>query len=321
MQPKSHDTKHKTTIGGQALIEGVMMRGPKKSAMAVRTPDGTIVREDVKFNSLTKKVKFLKWPFFRGIIMFGESLVLGYRTLMRSATLAGEEEITEPGKTEQWIAKKTKINVLSIMLFLSALIGIGLSVALFMFLPAFTSSLIERHLWPAMGETGWAKTLVEGLIRITIFVCYLGLVSMMKDIRRVFEYHGAEHQTIYCYEEGMDLTVENVKKFSSYHPRCGTSFLFIVMIVSIFVFMLIPPGVHMLVRIGYQLCLLPFVAGTTYEINRAVGRHCNWFTRMISAPGMALQRFTTRTPDDAQIEVAIAALEEVLDFDSGEDKW
>jgi uncharacterized protein YqhQ len=312
--------KHLTSIGGQAVMEGVMMRGVNKTAVAVRNTDGEIVVEELKFTNIKSKYPVLKLPIIRGAIGFVESMILGYKSLTRSAELAGLDlEDEEPSKFEKWLSKTTGKNILDIVMYVAIVLGMGFAVLLFTILPAVTTSFTDKLLGGALGGF---KTLVEGVIRLTIFLIYLSSVAMVKDIKRIFEYHGAEHKTIHTYENGEELTVENVKKCSTKHPRCGTSFLLIVMVISILVFSLpIVPWNNILLRIVIKLSLLPIVAGISYEIIKFAGRYDNILTRIISYPGILLQNITTKEPDDSQIEVAIASLNAVLTDNKEEDKW
>ncbi len=318
----------KTMIGGQALIEGIMMLGPDKSAVVVRTKDGLQEKiEDRPKPSLGFSVK--KLPFIRGLFNFWTSMKIGVGAMMYSADFMLEEETeaTEenPSKLDKWLEEKLSTGAFTT---LAVVLGICMSVGLFIILPSFIGSLIQ----------GWipnklVHNLVEGLIRVVILVGYMFLMSLMKDMRRVFAYHGAEHKSIRCYEARLPLTVENVRKQTRLHPRCGTSFLFVVVFLSILVFsvasILLAPvtptfdsGIlNALVRVAMKLLLLPLVVGIAYEINRIVGRYDNWFTRAISAPGMWLQYITTREPDDSMIEVGIAALSAVIPEEEGSDLW
>lgn len=312
---------HRTSIGGQAVLEGVMMRGVNKTALAVRdTIEGGIFTEEVKFFNVKAKYPILKLPIIRGAVGFIESLVLGYKTLYRSAELAGLElEEGEPTKFEKWITNISGAKIADVIMFIALVFGIGFSLLMFTILPAVITKTLDMFL---KGALGGFKTLIEGVIRLTIFLLVLTLTAKNKDIHRVFEYHGAEHKTIHCYEADEELTVENVKKFKRMHPRCGTSFLLIVMIVSIFVFsMPIVPWNNILLRIVIKISLLPLVAGLSYEIIKLAGKYDNIITRIISAPGMWLQRITTKEPDGSQIEVAIAALKGVLTDKKEDDKW
>ncbi|MDL2218758.1 DUF1385 domain-containing protein [Ruminococcaceae bacterium OttesenSCG-928-O06] len=298
----------KTSVGGQAVLEGIMMRGPAKWCLAVRTPDGKVVAETHD----TVMRPWAKWPFIRGVFNFVDSLVMGYKTLMRSAELAmGEEyEEEEPGKFDAWVEKKFGDAGTKVVMALASVLGIVLALGLFMFLPTGAVSLVDNFV-----PLGAAKPVLEGVVKILIFVLYLVLVRRMKDIHRVFSYHGAEHKTIYCYEAGDELTVENIRTHSRFHPRCGTSFIFIVLIISIFLNSALPwpaGAGGALLRMVLKLAMLPVVMAVSYEVLRLAGRYDNWFTRILSAPGMWIQRLTTNEPEDDMIEVAIAAVSPVL---------
>lgn len=303
---------HRTMIGGQAVIEGVMMRGPEKTGLAVRTPDGTIDTEQWETNSAKNRHPFLKIPIIRGVVNFVEMLILGYKTLMQSAQIAGlEDDDDNSGKDGEKDGGKTKAVASS----LASVLGIVIAILLFVVIPTFIVGKTDRLVhWGA-----W-KTIVEGVIKIAIFVAYLAVVSSMKDIRRVFEYHGAEHKTIYCYEHGEELTPENARKYTRFHPRCGTSFLLIVLIVSIIVFSVVT-WKSILLRIILKLLLLPLVVGVSYEIIKFAGRHDNSVMRFLLAPGLWLQRLTTREPDLSQLEVAISSLKLVIPDNPDEDRW
>ena len=314
-QPVSQE-KFKTLIGGQALIEGIMMQGPDKRSIVVRGPEGIVT----KVEPLKKKTGILKWPLIRGVVSFGSSMVSGVKALMYSAEFFPEEEDAQPSKFDQWLEKKLGSEkmekaVISFSVFLGALF----SIALFILLPTLLSGLFDRWIHNAV-----IRSLIEGLIRIAIFMGYMILVSRMKDMRRVFSYHGAEHKTIRCYEAQLPLTVENVRPQTRLHPRCGTSFLFVVVAISILLFALVSavlPMSGMLVRLLVRLALLPVVVAISYECNRFVGRHDNRLTRILSAPGMWFQHFTTNEPDDSMIEVAIEALKLVIPEEAGADRW
>ncbi|MBE6903606.1 MAG: DUF1385 domain-containing protein [Ruminococcaceae bacterium] len=311
----------KTSIGGQAVMEGVMMRGPEKTVMVVRTPDGEIVTEEIKITPASKKNKFFKLPFIRGVVSFIESMIIGYKTISRSAELSGLDDLEEeePSKFEQWLTKITGGKLFNVIMYVSVVLGVLFSVLLFTILPTLITAGINAILPFALNN--YIKTIIESILRISIFITYLALVSHMKDIRRVFEYHGAEHKTIFTYEKGLDLTVENVRDNLRFHPRCGTSFLFLVMIVGIIVYSLpIIPWSNILLRIPTKLCFLPVIAGISYELIRLAGKYDNIFTRIISAPGLWLQRLTTKEPDDSQIEVAITSLRAVIPENQEEDK-
>ena len=322
--------KFKTMIGGQALIEGIMMRGPKKDAIVIRGKEGlTLELSDRKLNP---EGSFKSLPFFRGMFNFFDSQVTGVKALMRSADLAPEECNEEPSRFDQWLEKKLgNEKFQQAVIWIAVALGLGMSIGLFFLLPMLVSSFFDRWI-PNM----LVLNLFEGIVRMVIFMGYMILVSRMAEMRRVFSYHGAEHKTIRCYEAGLPLTVENVRRMTRLHPRCGTSFLLVVMVISIIVFSiassalvaLIPAlaaiqgtFIYRLLMIVFKLLLLPVVVGITYEINRWAGRHDNAFTRIISAPGMWMQNFTTNEPDDSMIEVAIMAVEAVLPEEEGTDRW
>ncbi len=307
--------KKMTTIGGQALIEGIMMRGPKEVATAIRKPNNEILVEKKSLNTLGMKNKFFRLPFIRGVVGLIESMVLGTKTLMYSAEFYDEEEYEET-KFEKYINDKFGERAADIGIFFSILLSFVLAIFLFMLVPTFLTSLFKSKI-----ENIMLLNLVEGLIRIGIFLIYLVSVSRLDDIHRVFQYHGAEHKTIHCYENQEELTVENVKKYPILHPRCGTSFLFTVMIVSIIVLSFFgwpSPLKRLLIR----LLMLPVIIGISYEFNRIVGKSNSKLAYILSYPGLGLQKMaTTKEPDSEQIEVAIAALKEVIVEDEEADRW
>ncbi len=309
--------RRRTSIGGQALMEGIMMRGPVKNAMAVRRPNGEIYFEENR-NETKKRARFTRLPVVRGVFNFVESMVIGYKSLMRSADIAMEEEAQKEGTKEP---SKGAMGALTVI---ATVLGVVLAVLLFMWLPSFLYTLIARFTPDAWGfeSNRYLRSLFEGLLKIAVLVAYMALVSLMKDIRRTFMYHGAEHKTIFCYEQGLPLTLENVRKQRRFHPRCGTSFLILMLLVSIGVGILIPvelPFVsgfwYTVVRAAIKLALLPLVMGIGYELLKLAGRHDNLFTRIISAPGMWLQRITVREPTDDMIECAVKAFIAVLPED------
>lgn len=322
--------KFKTMIGGQALIEGIMMRGPEKDAIVVRTSKGLQI--DVNPRKINPPKSFKALPFIRGIFNFFDSQVVGVKALLRSADLAPEEMQEEPSKLDIWLEKKLGNETFQkFVLGFAVVMGIGLSVFLFFLLPMVISGFLDGWITSMLG-----LNLVEGVIRMALFLSYMFLVSRMGEMKRVFAYHGAEHKTIRCYEAGLPLTVENVRKQTRLHPRCGTSFLLVVMVISILLFSIassalvaVVPAMEALrgsvlyrvIMIVFKLMLLPFVVGITYEINRWAGKHDNRFTRIITAPGMWLQNFTTNEPDDSMIEVGIAAVNAVLPEKEGSDLW
>ena len=317
MSKNCGNTCKKTSIGGQALIEGVMMRGVGKAAMAVRMPDGTIDVEIEKTKLTKDKSVVFRMPFVRGIFNFVDNMIFGYKYLMKSAEKSGMDLEESESKFDKWLEKHFGDKLMKVVSGISMVLGLVLAVGLFILAPMGIVWLIEKVV-----PLGGFKTLVEGIIKIAVFVGYLALVSQTKDIQRVFQYHGAEHKSIACYEAGEELTVENVMKHKRFHPRCGTSFLLIVLIVSILVYSLIQfSWGNLLLRAGLKILLLPVIVGISYEIIKLAGRYDNFFTRILSAPGMWIQRFTTREPDESQIEVAIASLKPVLPEENENDNW
>ena len=328
----ANQEKFKTMIGGQALVEGIMMRGPKLDAIVVRTADG--INVETKPRKIRKKGSLATWPLIRGAVSFFDAQVTGVKALMRSADLSPEESEEQGSKFDQWLEKKLgEKKFQSFLIGTAVAFGLGMSILLFFLLPGLIVSLFDHHI-----DSMLLKNLIEGVIRIIIFLGYMIAVSQMKEMRRVFAYHGAEHKTIRCYEAGLPLTVENVRIQSRKHPRCGTSFLFVVMILSILVFSaasslllwIVPelaqleeaiPVAYKAIMLAFKLLLIPVVVAVAYEINRLVGRYDNWFTRILTAPGMLFQNFTTNEPDDSMIEVGIASLEAVIPEEEGTDRW
>ena len=306
--------KKKTSIGGQALIEGIMMRGPFVTSMATRMPDGSIDVETWPTNKGNKVHWTRKVPFLRGIFNMVDSLVVGYGCLMKSAEKAGVEE-EEPSKFDRWLEQKLGDNMMKVLGGFAVVLGVALAAVLFIFIPTGLSSLLR----PVVG-TGIVLSLIEGLIKVFILVGYMALCSRMKEIRRVFEYHGAEHKSIACYEAMEPLTVENIRPQCRFHPRCGTSFLFLVILISIIIGSFIS-WKNALLRAAIKLLLIPVVVGIAYELIKLAGRCDNILTRVISAPGLWLQRITTCEPDDGQIECAVAALKAVIPEDENADRW
>ena len=336
--------KFKSKIGGQALIEGIMMLGPNTGAMACRLPDGTVDLETWEENNGKNAPWYKKVPLVRGCTSFVTSLVKGYKYMMKSAEKQmpddeeddkdkkkKSEEAEKPAETSGIKAEsadaapaegaapkkseKKEDSVYDIVMYIGILIGIVMAFGLFVFLPKWIVGLI-----PAVKEHRFLRSLLEGIVKIAIFVLYMYIISLMKDIKRQFMYHGAEHKTIACHEAELPLTVENVRKQTRFHKRCGTSFIFIVLIVSIFVMCFVPFTVTWQ-RIVASLLLLPLVVGVSYECIRLAGNNDNTFTRILSAPGLAMQRITTREPDDSMIEIAIAALTPCIPKDKEEDRW
>lgn len=322
--------KFKTMIGGQALIEGIMMRGPEKDAIVVRTSKGLETEVHPRKRSSSKSIK--SWPFVRGIFNFFDSQAVGIKALMRSADLAPEEMQEEPSRFDKWLEKVLGNETFQkVIVGIAMVLGVGLSVLLFFLLPMVISGFLDGAI-----KSNLMLNLVEGIIRMVIFVAYMALISRMGEMKRVFGYHGAEHKTIRCYEAGLPLTVENVRAQTRLHPRCGTSFLLVVMVISILIFSIASSvllslcpqlaemrgsALYRVIMIVFKLLLLPLVVGITYEINRWAGRHDNWFTKILTAPGMWMQYFTTQEPDDSMIEVGIAAVQAVLPEKEGSDLW
>jgi len=320
----------KTMIGGQALIEGIMMRGPEKDAIVVRTSEG--LKTEISPRKIYPKTSPLSWPFLRGPVNFFDSQMTGVKALMKSADLNPEATTEEPSKFDLWLEKKlsNKKNqdaLLTAMVCISLLFSIGL----FFVIPMLLGSVFE--IWV---KSILALNLIEGLIRVVILVGYMYFASRIPDMKRVFAYHGAEHKTICCYEAGLPLTVENVRQQCRFHPRCGTSFLLVVVVLSILLFSVVSTGLYSLIpalnairgtigckliMMAVKLLLLPVIVSIAYEINRLVGRYDNWFTKFLTAPGLWMQRITTNEPDDEMIEVGIAAVEAVLPSEEGADRW
>jgi len=324
MSEERNSCAFRTSIGGQALIEGILMRGPEKQAIVVRDQEGNLVEkvEDLKF--VKDRYPILGLPLVRGTVNFLAAMVNGVKALMYSAEFYPEEEAAQPSKFEQWLEQHLSSKKLeSFIVTLAVILGVGMSVFLFMVLPTFlTGGLL--HFFP--GFPMWGRNLIEGILKIIIFLIYLILCSKQKDIYRVFQYHGAEHKTIFCYEAGLPLTVENVRIQPRHHPRCGTSFLFVVIFVSILfssVVFGIWPITNVWLRTLIHLVLLPLIVGVTYEFNRWVGRHVqeSALAKILTAPGMWLQNFTTNEPEDGMIEVAIRSIELVLPSEKGKDEW
>lgn len=320
----------KTMIGGQALIEGIMMRGPKKDAIVVRTPEG--LQTEVMDRKIRPKTSLLSLPFLRGPVNFFDAQYVGVKALMKSADLNPDATTEESSKFDRWLeeklsSKKNQDALLTITVCISLLFSIGL----FFVVPMLIGSVFE--IWV---DSTLALNLIEGLIRVVILVCYMYFASRMQEMKRVFAYHGAEHKTICCYEAGLPLSVENVRKQCRFHPRCGTSFLLVVVVLSVLLFSVVSTGLlngipalaamkgtfgYRLIMMGIKLLLLPVLVSIAYEINRLVGRYDNWFTSILTAPGLWMQRITTNEPDDSMIEVAIAAVQAVLPDEEGADRW
>lgn len=311
---KEKNVQHKTSIGGQAVMEGVMMRGPEKMAISVRKPDGEIVTkvEDVK---IKKKSIWLKIPIVRGCINFFGSMVTGVKALMYSAEFVDLEEEGEKSKFDKWLEKVFGDKLKDAVVYFSVVLSMIMSIGLFILLPTWLVSLLDF-----VTESVVIKNLSEGVVRIVIFLTYLYLSSLLPDIKRVFQYHGAEHKSIACYEAGEELTVENARKNKRLHPRCGTSFLLIVMVISIICFSFMG-WQNIWIRTVTRLALMPVIAGLSYEVIKLAGRYDNFLTRILSFPGLCLQKLTTNEPDDSQLEVALEAIKAVIPESKEDDKW
>ncbi|MBE6664722.1 MAG: DUF1385 domain-containing protein [Ruminococcaceae bacterium] len=289
-------------VGGQAILEGVMMKSGEDVAISVRAMDGTVRSKKTKHVSLRKKYKIFALPIIRGVVSFVESMILSVSTMNHGVDMLGIEE--EETKFEKWLKEKFGAGLLTVLMPISIILGLLLSVALFFYLPSLISGWIAK---PFGGDIGIWRSAVEGVIKIAIFVGYILLVSLMPDIRRTFEYHGAEHKSIFCYESGEELTVENVKKHKRFHPRCGTSFMFVMILIGIIIGFFIPFQ-NSFLRTACKLLLLPLTMGIGFEFLMYAGKHDNFLVRMLSAPGLWMQRITTKEPDDSQLEVAIKSL-------------
>lgn len=351
----------KTSIGGQALIEGIMMRGPKKTAMAVRNTRGEIVLEVEDNQKNDKKPSvFTKIPIVRGVVNFILSMKMGYKCLMRSAEISGLEELEEEEKREKALkkAKKTaekkgisleeeleieKLNekgekidseemteeekakekkknsvLMSVVSVVSVVLSLALALFLFVWLPSMLYEWLSNVVPFFSKENRYLKSVFEGILKVIILVCYMGIVGLQSDIKRTFMYHGAEHKTIFCYESGLPLTVENVKKMQRFHPRCGTSFLIVMVLVGILISFLIPPNIPSILRVCFKLLLLPLIMGLGYEFIKFAGKHDNILVKILSAPGLAFQRMTVYEPTDDMIECAIKAVNEVIPEDGSD---
>ncbi len=312
----NNKTTHKTSVGGQALIEGVMMQGPKGIATAVRKTDGDIAVEHHEFKHIRDKYKILGVPIIRGMVNFIESMILGYKMLMYSAEVSGMEDLedVEMNRFEKWLTDKLGDKFMNIIMGIATVVGFALAFLIFFYLPVLAFNKLNEafsgSLTPLQGT-------IEGVLKIIIFVVYIAFVSQMKDIKRTFMYHGAEHKTIACYEAGMELTVENVKKCTRFHPRCGTSFIFVMLILSIVISTILskifqPIASVRILWMILKIAFIPLVMGLGYEFIRYAGRHDNFITKILSAPGLWMQRLTTKEPDEKMIEVGIASLEAVI---------
>ena len=306
---------NRTSIGGQAVLEGVMMRGVSSMATSVRDENGDIRVETKRITPSAKKNVILRLPIIRGVVNFFASMVTGIKTLMRSAEVFGGDE---PSKFDKWLSKKLKIDVMDIVIFLGVALGLGLSVLLFILSPQWVAELISK--FTTVEENSLAFNFIEGGLRMLIFIAYILIIGLMKDIKRTFMYHGAEHKTISCFEEGKELTVENVRGCSRVHDRCGTTFMFLVMLVSILVFSVANSflGVTGILRSLIKIALLPLIAGLSYELLKGLAKTDCFIFFPIKLPGLLLQKITTREPTDDMIEVAITSFNAVLEMDADE---
>ncbi len=305
-------------VGGEALLEGVMMRCGNNVVMSVRREDGSVAVRKNEYISLRKKHKFFNIPIIRGVVSFIESMKLSFSCLSASADMLGMDEEFEETKFERWLREKFGKSVLDIVMWIGGFLGVLLALGLFALLPSYLANLIKRAS-PSL-EHSWFVSLFSGLLRIAIFIAYICLVSLMKEIRRTFEYHGAEHKSIACYEAGMELTPENASRCRRFHPRCGTSFIFVVLILSILIYTVVPSTLPWYAQSAIKLCMLPLVMGVSFEYLIYAGKHENVLTKILSAPGLLMQRVTTREPDIEELECAITSLklsmpEEFPDFD------
>lgn len=315
---QKENVKHKTSVGGQALIEGIMMMGPDGAAVSVRVPDGSIDTEKVPVKHLRDKCKFFGLPIIRGIVNYVESMLFGYKCLMMSAEKSGLDDLQNDeentSKLDKWLNDHLNKKVLGVLTAVASVLGMGLAFVLFFYLPTISVKFLNSLTDGAITNF---KALFEGVIRMCIFVAYIALVSLMKDIKRTFMYHGAEHKTIFCYENGLELTVENVKKQSRFHPRCGTSFIFVIIIISVILSSVISitfKDLHdnTVLWMAVKLLILPLIAGISYEFIKYAGKHDNLLVKILAAPGLWMQRLTTKEPDDDMIEVALAAFTSVI---------
>lgn len=299
---KKEKTPRKPSIGGQAVIEGVMMKSPDYMAIAVRREDGEIAVDVRESPPPARKHKWMGWPLIRGVVNFVMSFKMGMGTINRATEMLGIVEEEPTSKFERWLTAKLGDKAEKFVMGIATVLAVVLSVGLFFVLPSLVATFLKGVI-----TNGVLVNIAEGLVRLGIFIAYIAAISMMKDIKRVFQYHGAEHKTVHCYEHDEALTVDNVRKFSTLHPRCGTAFLLIIMVLSIFFFSIFGWNLNAFTRVASRLALLPLVAGVSYEVLRLFAFRDNAFVRVLRAPGLALQRLTTREPDDSMIEVAIAA--------------
>lgn len=316
----------KVSVGGQALIEGIMMQGPKGAAMSVRLPDGTIDTEMLEVKHLKDRFKPAGWPLIRGIVNMVESLLFGFKCMEKSAEKAGIDDDTDPekmSKLDKWISDHFGPKMMAVITGISMVLGFGIAFVLFFYLPTFLVDTADKYLFKDALKN--IHPLFEGIMRMIIFVVYIWIVSKIPDIKRVFMYHGAEHKSIFCYEKGLELTVENVRKQKRFHPRCGTSFIFVILIISILissVLVVVFPGIDKVraVWMLIKLLIVPVTVGVGYEFIRYAGKHDNLLVKILSAPGLWMQHITTQEPTDDIIEVGIESLKAVLEDKSEEDE-
>ncbi len=317
MSKEKKNKNEYVAVGGQALMEGIMMRGPKGTAMSLRLPDGTIETQMKDFVSIRKKIKFFNIPILRGVVSFVESMISGYKLLMESAEKTSMDDLQaeNESKLDKWISDHFGPKMMAVIGAISMVLGIGISFLLFMYLPSLLFDLTNKYL--ADGKIEMFRALFEGVIRVIIFITYMALVARMKEIRRVYMYHGAEHKTIFCFEHGKELTVENIREEKRFHPRCGTSFIFVTIILSILISSIVSIAFPALteiraVWIATKILMLPVIMGVGFEFIQLAGKYPNKFTRFLSMPGLLMQRITTVEPTDDIIEVAIEAMKGAL---------
>lgn len=317
MSKEKKNKNEYVAVGGQALMEGIMMRGPKGTAMSLRLPDGTIETQMKDFVSIRKKIKFLNIPILRGVVSFVESMISGYKLLMESAEKTSMEDLQaeNESKLDKWISDHFGPKMMAVIGAISMVLGVGISFLLFMYLPSLLFDLTNKYL--ADGKIEMFRALFEGVIRVIIFITYMALVARMKEIRRVYMYHGAEHKTIFCFEHGKELTVENIREEKRFHPRCGTSFIFVTIILSILISSIVSIAFPALTQIravwiATKILMLPVIMGVGFEFIQLAGKYPNKFTRFLSMPGLLMQRITTVEPTDDIIEVAIEAMKGAL---------
>ncbi len=322
MSKKKEKAKQPISVGGQALIEGIMMQGPKGAAMSVRLPDGTIETEELEVKHIRDKFKPAGLPIIRGVFNMVESLLFGYKCMEKSAEKIGLDDDTDPekmSKLDKWISDHFGPKMMAVVTGISLVLGLALAFGLFFFLPTFLVELVDDHLFKTLDFTT-LHPLFAGILRMIIFIAYIWIVSLVPDIKRVFMYHGAEHKSIFCYESGLELTVENVKKQKRFHPRCGTSFIFVILIINILITSLIVVAFpelseddNRILWTAIRFAIIPLTVGIGYEFIRFAGKHDNFFVRLLAAPGLLMQRLTTKEPTDDIIEVGIESLKAVLD--------